>query len=204
VKNADRSEASRETVLRAAIETLEAVGYSRLRTIDVAKRSGLSEGTLFHYFATKQELVAAATERALHDLLLRTGEAFQALEPPVAVRSMLQVLWELLADRQTSWLHELFAAIQGDPDLERVVGPVIEATADAIDSAGGLIIQQFLPIPEEERRNAADLSIWAIQGLVTDQMAGAVLGQEGELLDYLSFLYESIYPQPSVDSATIS
>ncbi len=202
MKNADRSEASRETVVRAAIETLASGGYSRLRTIDVAKRSGLSEGTLFHYFPTKQDLVAAASERALTGLLERIGQALLGLESPVNVRVMLGVLWELFADRQSSWLHELFAAVRADPELERVAGPVIQSTAHDLQIAAVAIIQQCLSLPFDESRDAADLSILAIQGLVTDQMAGWSVGKEDELLDYLCFLFETIYPQGDTSVVT--
>jgi AcrR family transcriptional regulator len=204
MRNADRRENSREATLAAAMELLEQVGYSRLRTADVAKRSGMSEGTLFHYFPTKHELVAAAAERALDQLLQRAVVQVSEVADPTDPRSLAKVLWDVLSDKSTTWLHELFAANQADAELKRVLGPVIEASGNAIDEVGLAVIKSIGRVPDDECRTAVDVVIWSIQGLVARDMARGESGLENELLDYLAFLFDSLYPVRTTVGANAS
>lgn len=52
-----------ETILEATARVLVEDGYARLSTNRVARRAGVSIGTLYQYFADKDELVAALAER---------------------------------------------------------------------------------------------------------------------------------------------
>ena len=49
--------------MRAAIRVLIRDGYERLTTNLVAEEAGASVGSLYQYFSSKQELVAALLER---------------------------------------------------------------------------------------------------------------------------------------------
>ena len=62
---AERSAATREALLDAAIDCLYEHGYSRTTTAMVAERAGLSRGAHLHHFQTRDALVAAACERLI-------------------------------------------------------------------------------------------------------------------------------------------
>ena len=49
-------------ILAAATEVFEAVGYQDAKMSDIAKRIGVVEGTVFHYFNTKQRLMVRIIE----------------------------------------------------------------------------------------------------------------------------------------------
>jgi AcrR family transcriptional regulator len=198
LKNAERSESSHERLLAAAIETLELVGYNRFRTADVAKRSGLSEGTLFYYFPTKYALVAGATKRVLDEYLDRAAAAYGHLTPPVDRRLMLELLWDVLSDKRLNWTHELYAAVQGDPQLAEAVGPIIVESTRQTDEAAIVVMRAFGGVPEEECQDCADLAIWSMKGLIGRDMARGPSGLERELIDYLVFLVDTVHRLPSV------
>ncbi len=178
----------------AAIDTLQTRGYSRLRTSSVARQSGLSEGTLFYYFPTKYALVAAATERVLAEYLERAAIAYEHLTLPIDRRQMLEMLWDLLSDQRLNWTHELFAAVRGDPKLQAAVGPIITASATILDEAALAIMKSVGAIPEDQCREAVELIIWSMQGLVSRDMAQGKSGLETELIDYLVYLSETVHP----------
>jgi AcrR family transcriptional regulator len=189
-----RRDDSREAVLGAALEVLSEVGYNRLRTKDVATRSGLSEGTLFHYFSTKHLLVAAAAERVMAVYVDRSTSEFGALEPPYDRRRLLVILWNLLSDKRMSWTFELFAALKTDPLLREFVGPVLVANAKVIDELAAVIVHSHGGVPKSDASVAVSLCIWGMQGLVLRDMSRGESGLHEDLIDYLLFLLDNMYP----------
>lgn len=185
---------SREAVLSAALEVLALVGYNRLRTKDVSVRSGLSEGTLFHYFSTKYLLVAAAADRAMAMYIDRSTSEFGALEPPYDRRRLLVILWELLSDKRMSWTFELFAALKTDPLLQEFVGPVLRENGHIVDGLAASIMHSHGGIPEVDSSVAAGICIWGMQGLVLRDMSRGESGLQDDLIDYLLFLVNTMYP----------
>ena len=54
---------SRERLLDAAIELIRTKGYTAMRVEDVCAATGLTKGSFFHHFASKEDLAMAAAER---------------------------------------------------------------------------------------------------------------------------------------------
>ncbi len=52
----------RESVILTAIEIIDELGIQGLSTREIAKRQGISEGTLFRHFATKNDIVLAVLD----------------------------------------------------------------------------------------------------------------------------------------------
>jgi len=63
-----RSTASVDAILEATIQVLLQVGKERLTTTRVAKRAGVSVGTLYQYFPNKSALLQAALRRHLDEV----------------------------------------------------------------------------------------------------------------------------------------
>jgi AcrR family transcriptional regulator len=59
---AERTEATRTRILKAAANLIRTRGYARFRTADVAAEAGLSRGAQLHHFPTKDSLVVATLE----------------------------------------------------------------------------------------------------------------------------------------------
>lgn len=53
----------KEKIIQAAIESFSQSGYDRTKMEDIAKRLGLSKGTLYLYFKSKEDLFVAICER---------------------------------------------------------------------------------------------------------------------------------------------
>lgn len=60
-----RSEATVDAIMTATAQVLVSDGYSTLTTTRVAERAGVSIGTLYQYYPSKQSLIADLAERTL-------------------------------------------------------------------------------------------------------------------------------------------
>jgi AcrR family transcriptional regulator len=57
--------ASQEKLLQAATDEIAAVGFERARLTEIAKRAGLTPGSVYTWFKNKEDLFRAAIEHAL-------------------------------------------------------------------------------------------------------------------------------------------
>lgn len=55
----------RERIIQAAIQSFSQTGFDRTKMEDIAKRLGLSKGTIYLYFASKEDLFLAILEHYL-------------------------------------------------------------------------------------------------------------------------------------------
>ena len=67
-KRLENKQKTRKAILRAALELFARQGFYRTTTKAVSKRAGIAEGTLFNYFATKEDLALYFFEQELDRL----------------------------------------------------------------------------------------------------------------------------------------
>jgi AcrR family transcriptional regulator len=79
VPKQDRSRATRDRLLEAAVASLAESGWARTTVATVAARAGVSRGAAQHHFPTRGDLVTAAIR---HMTEVRLGELRATLEPP--------------------------------------------------------------------------------------------------------------------------
>jgi AcrR family transcriptional regulator len=143
---ADRSRASRDRILDAAVECLEKDGYARTNTLNIQARAGFSRGRLLHQFRSKDELLVAA---AHHVSGRRLGEAraiatslpSAADDPGARLDAVVTLIWHTF-HRAYFWAaSELWMAARTAPDLAEVILPAERrlgaAIRDALDTLYG-------------------------------------------------------------------
>lgn len=74
------------TVLNAAVATISARGYHGTSVRDIAVAAGVSPGTLYNYFGSKQALLATLMCRAMDILIEASQRALRAAAPDPAAR----------------------------------------------------------------------------------------------------------------------
>lgn len=108
----------RATVLRCAIEVFNARGYDATSVSDLAAALGVTKSAIYHHFASKQDLLAAALDEALSGLdtvvsAAATGTGPAALRLRATVRTAVRIL---AAHREAV---TLLLRVRGNSALER-------------------------------------------------------------------------------------
>lgn len=110
-----RAEATVEAIFDATFQLLEAGGLEALTTNHIARRAGVSIGTLYQYFAGKQEILAAMAQRRAEVARGRIAETLIAAPEVGSVRPIVQAL---------------MATFEGSPETRK-------ALLDALFNRGG-------------------------------------------------------------------
>jgi AcrR family transcriptional regulator len=67
--------ASQDNLLNAAINEIAASGFERARLSDIAKRAGMTPGSIYTWFENKEDLFQAALQHALAEQLQKNQDA---------------------------------------------------------------------------------------------------------------------------------
>jgi AcrR family transcriptional regulator len=141
----ERSRLTIEALLEATARVLVKEGYDRASTNKIATVAGVSIGSLYQYFPSKEALVAGVVERHSHELSQITQHALvkiAARPVPVAVRELVSI--SIDAHRVNPKLHGVLSeqvprsVWQGDigavnPNLYALVRAYFAAHGDEID-----------------------------------------------------------------------
>jgi AcrR family transcriptional regulator len=162
----------RRQILDAAVRVFARSGYHGARVGDIAEEAGVAHGLLYHYFSSKEEVLATVFRenwRALLETLHRVEVADEPADEKL--RGIAKILLR-------SW--------RNDPDLVRVMvrevarSPHLQAQVDEVREVF-LVLQRIV----EEGQAAgifrgdldARLASWIIYGGLEELLTGWVLGQ---------------------------
>jgi AcrR family transcriptional regulator len=88
------AQATRDALIRAALELFTKRGYAEVGTEEIVARAKVTRGALYHHFADKRDLFRAVFERVEGDLMERIGARMEASDDP----------WELMLAGMRSFL----------------------------------------------------------------------------------------------------
>jgi len=103
-KRERRKEARPGELLQAALELFVEKGYAATRAEEVATRAGVSKGTLFLYFSSKEDLFKAVIQSNLSRHLMAWNQEFEGFEGSSA---------DMLAYGLTSWWTQIGSTLAG-------------------------------------------------------------------------------------------
>jgi AcrR family transcriptional regulator len=132
-----RKQARPQEILMAALTVFAERGYAATRLDDVAKRAGVTKGTLYLYFPNKEQLFIAVVRGTLLPELLRIGEEAGA---PSALASIDAIItsFEQLAASPVGAIPKLVLGEAGNfPEIARFY-------ADEIVARGLAMIRRLL------------------------------------------------------------
>ena len=127
---AERSAATQEALVDAAIDLLIERGWAATTAVAVCERAGVTRGALVHHYPTLSALLAHALE-SLYDDFTRP----RATRPTTMVE-LLDVMWGAMGDRRFKAVIEAWSAAGNDPDLAAEIGPAIARFAKLVSPAG--------------------------------------------------------------------
>jgi AcrR family transcriptional regulator len=149
----ERSRLTVDALLEATARVLMKEGYDRASTNKIAAVAGVSIGSLYQYFPSKEALVAAVIDRHMHEMMqmVRSAVVKVATRPiEVAARELVSVMID---------------AHRVNPKLHRILGEQVPRTGrleniEAIEHEAYALVRGYLEAHRDEL-NVADADVAA-------------------------------------------
>src|SRR3954466_8374048 len=119
-KRERRKEARPGELLDAALDLFVEKGFAATRAEEVAARAGVSKGTLFLYFPSKEELFKAVVRENISGRFAEWNKEFETFDGTSAdmVRYCFQVWWERIGATRASGITKLIISeARNFPDI---------------------------------------------------------------------------------------
>jgi AcrR family transcriptional regulator len=174
----ERARATVDAILAATARVLVKEGYDRASTNRIALEAGVSVGSLYQYFPSKEALVAALIER-------HSSEMIRYLEGRAANHAPDAPLRAIVRDV----VHAMVEAHRVDPKLHRVVMEQVPRVGalkrlSELDEHALVLIRAFLETRRAEvRPKNLKLAAFLLSSLVEAVTHGAVLMHPEYLVD---------------------
>jgi AcrR family transcriptional regulator len=133
-----RKDARPQELLAAALDLFVDRGYAATRLDDVASRAGVSKGTLYLYFANKEELFKAVVRENMVPVLTEAEEIIDAYEGGSAAlfKEFILGWWERIGITKLAGITKLMMAESGNfPEVAKFYHD------EVISRGNGLIIR---------------------------------------------------------------
>ncbi len=179
-RKAPRQERSRETVeviLEATARVLVEGGYDRASTNKVAEVAGVSVGSLYRYFPSKEALVAALCERHITAMLAMCEEKLLELgDAPIEVAAREIVRAILRAHAVDPKLHRIL--IQQVPRVGKL------RNVDAMQDRVSVLVRAYLEARRDEvRPQNLEVAVFLLVRAVEAVAHATVIERPGYLVD---------------------
>ena len=115
-----RKDARPQELLAAALDLFVERGFASTRLEDVARRAGVSKGTLYLYFTNKEELFKAVVRDSIVPVIGKAEDDIAGFEGDSAelLRTVMLTWWERLGATKASGIIKLMMAEAGNfPDV---------------------------------------------------------------------------------------
>jgi AcrR family transcriptional regulator len=126
---AERSAATQQALVDAAIQLLMERGWAATTTVSVCERAGCTRGAVVHHYPSLSALLAHALESLYADLIPT---------PPRRDTTMvasLNAVWRAVGDPRFKAVIEAWSAAGNDPALAAELGPAITRFAKLVSPA---------------------------------------------------------------------
>ncbi len=165
-------EEKRKLILSAAVQVFARAGYHTSRVGDIAEEAGIAHGLMYHYFSSKEEVLATVFRENWGELLERF-HAVEASDEPAdeKLRGIAKILLR-------TW--------RNDPALVTVMvrevarSPHLQEQVDEVNQ-GFVAIQRVIEQGQAEGTFRADIdprfASWVFYGALEELLTGWVMGQ---------------------------
>ncbi len=151
-----RKEARPQELLDAALELFVEKGFAATRAEEVARRAGVSKGTLYLYYPSKEELFKAVVRRNLSSLIAEGLEIASAYEGSSSdlLALLIQTWWERFGSTPAAGIHKVvLAEVRNFPELAQFYADEVMVPADRLFGGcveRGVVRGEFRPMPTHE------------------------------------------------------
>ncbi len=151
-----RKEARPQELLDAALTLFVEKGFAATRTDEVAQRAGVSKGTLYLYYPSKEELFKAVVRANLSSLIAEGVEVVSHFEGSSAelLRCLILTWWQRFGNTPAAGIHKVvLAEVRNFPELaqfytDEVILPAEHLFGSCVER--GVARGEFRPMPVHE------------------------------------------------------
>ncbi|MGH7710060.1 MAG: TetR/AcrR family transcriptional regulator [Gemmatimonadaceae bacterium] len=101
--NEQMREASRARILETALELFSEHGYDRTSIRMIAEAAGISQGLLYNYFASKDEVLEAIVDQSMSDVQESFAIAEAGGSPAERIERLVRGAFEILRKNERFW-----------------------------------------------------------------------------------------------------
>lgn len=172
---AERSAATRDTLLHAAIEILIERGWASTTAVAVCERAGCTRGALVHHYPNLSALLAHALESLYEDFTRRPRGKTTTMV------AAIDAVWRAAGDPRFKAVLEAWSAAGNAPELAAEIRPAIMRIAKLMSPANA---GRDSPLRDADRRAFFLLAREAMIGLALGRAinGGRPVGHEGVVL----------------------
>jgi AcrR family transcriptional regulator len=161
VRTRQRRKATRpQELLEAALELFVEKGFAATRAEEVAHRAGVSKGTLYLYYPSKDELFKAVVRQKLSNLIAEGQDLVGGFEGSTSalLRTLVQTWWDRFGATPAAGIHKVvIAEVRNFPDLAQFYTDEVILPADRLFSSAverGIARGEFRAMPVHEVAHA--------------------------------------------------
>ncbi len=155
-----RKEARPQELLDAALALFVEKGFAASRAEEVAQRAGVSKGTLYLYYPSKEELFKAVVRQNLSSLIAEGEEAASHFEGSSSelLSFLLGTWWERVGNTPAAGIHKIMLSeVRNFPELAQFYTDEVIVPADRLFAGclqRGMDRGEFRPLPVHEVAHA--------------------------------------------------
>ncbi|MBA4175729.1 MAG: TetR family transcriptional regulator [Leptothrix sp. (in: Bacteria)] len=151
-----RKQARPQELLDAALALFVDKGFAATRAEEVAQRAGVSKGTLYLYYPSKEELFKAVVRQTLGALIAEGIELVDQFEGSSAdlLGCLIHIWWERFGNTPAAGIHKVVVAeVRNFPELAQFYSDEVIVPADRMFGnciQRGIERGEFRPMPLHE------------------------------------------------------
>lgn len=155
-----RKETRPQELLDAALELFVEKGFAATRSEEVARRAGVSKGTLYLYYPSKEELFKAVVRQKLSQLIAEGQDMVGSFEGSTSdlLRQLTHIWWERFGDTPAAGIHKVvISEVRNFPELAQFYADEVITPADRLFSSTverGIARGEFRPLPVHDVAHA--------------------------------------------------
>ncbi|BAY94053.1 MULTISPECIES: TetR/AcrR family transcriptional regulator [unclassified Tolypothrix] len=157
-------QATKEQILKAAMELFFSKGYHATSIDDVAKTAKISKGLLYHYFKGKEDVIAALVDMRLHDLLFVMEAAAAKPTPAEQIRHIAEGALEDV--RRKPEVFRFYLNLFTQPRLDPVVAKYSQRLMDEQEKQFEVQTEMFTKLGVANPRKRSIYFSSTLQGIM--------------------------------------
>ena len=130
-----RKETRPQELLDAALDLFVEKGFAATRSEEVAQRAGVSKGTLYLYYPSKEELFKAVVRQKLANLIAEGEGLVNCFDGTASelLGALMQIWWQRVGDTPAAGIHKvMIAEVRNFPELGQFYVDEVIVPADLL------------------------------------------------------------------------